>query len=86
MFWPRITSAPVSGEPVSAGQRRGGELLCLAEEPDVLARQVLHPDPRTLRRGRLHEVFNNRRRLHPTLGYRTPFAALAEFQTAAIRA
>jgi putative transposase len=32
------------------------------------------------------EVSYNRRRLHSTLGYRTPFEALTEFQTAAIAA
>lgn len=32
------------------------------------------------------EVFYNRWRLHSTLGYRTPFEALTEFQTAATAA
>ncbi len=32
------------------------------------------------------EVFYNRRRLHSTLGYRTPFEALTEHQTAATAA
>ena len=32
------------------------------------------------------EVFYNRRRLHSTLGYRTPFQALTEHRTAATAA
>ena len=32
------------------------------------------------------EVFYNRRRLHSTLGYRTPFEALTEHRTAATAA
>ena len=32
------------------------------------------------------EVFYNRRRLHSTLGYRTPFEALTDYRTAATAA
>ena len=32
------------------------------------------------------EVFHNRRRLHSTLGHRTPLEALTDFQTAATAA
>ena len=32
------------------------------------------------------EVFYNRQRLHSTLGYRTPFEVLTDFQTAATAA
>jgi transposase InsO family protein len=68
------------------GQRRRRELLRSLEERDVPPRIV---SPRARARFAFAdyiEVFCNRVRLHSTLGYRTPFEALTEFQAAATAA
>jgi putative transposase len=68
------------------GQLSRGELLRVAEERDVLRQAFPGRARARFAVAEYIEVFYNRVRLHSTLGYRTPFEALTDYQAAAAAA